>query len=109
MKYRTRLTGSLIAAATLLGVGFATTSTASAAASAPAVTAAAVQGTAPACVRRDVIKHRKYVKVTNNCGEAMHLKVVIDWGNDSPCLTYQPGEQWEWNWGRGSYGKVVTC
>jgi hypothetical protein len=76
---------------------------------APTATAADAMGTAPACVKRDVIKHEKYVKVTNNCSETMHLKVVIDWGSDSPCLTYQPGEQWEWNWGRGSYGKVVTC
>ncbi len=75
---------------------------------APTATAAEA-GTAPACVKRDVIKHEKYVKVTNTCGRAMHLKVVIDWGSDSPCLTYQHGQQWEWNWGRGSYGKVVTC
>ncbi|MGP3683431.1 hypothetical protein ACTVZO_01750 [Streptomyces sp. IBSNAI002] len=65
--------------------------------------------TAPACVKRDVVKHQKYVKVTNTCDQAMHLKVVIDRGPDSRCLTYQKGEQWEWNWGRGSYGKVVTC
>ncbi|MFJ2645769.1 hypothetical protein ACIO1C_03350 [Streptomyces sp. NPDC087420] len=70
---------------------------------------AQLRGTAPACVTRDVVKHRKYVKVTNKCDETMHLKVVIDLGSDSPCLTYQPGEQWEWTWGRGSYGKVVTC
>ncbi|MFC4467936.1 hypothetical protein ACFPH6_25960 [Streptomyces xiangluensis] len=75
---------------------------------APTATAAEA-GTAPACVKRDVIKHDKYVKVTNTCGQAMHLKVVIDRGPDSPCLTYQHGEQWEWNWGLGSYGKVVTC
>ncbi|MFE9648610.1 hypothetical protein ACFYO0_31755 [Streptomyces sp. NPDC006365] len=75
---------------------------------APTATAAEA-GTAPACVKRDVIKHEKYVKVINTCGRAMQLKVVIDWGSDSPCLTYQHGEQWEWNWGRGSYGKVVTC
>ncbi|MFI0240442.1 hypothetical protein [Streptomyces sp. NPDC016845] len=104
MKFRKRLAGGLVAASALLGVGLVPASAASAE---PA--AAATQGTAPACVKRDVVKHRKYVKVTNNCSEAMHLKVVIDWGNDSPCLTYQPGEQWEWNWGRGSYGKVVTC
>ncbi|WP_394437229.1 hypothetical protein [Streptomyces sp. SGAir0957] len=102
MKYRKRLSRGLVAASALLCAGFVAAPTASAA-------PAATQGTAPACVKRDVIKHRKYVKVTNNCNEAMHLKVVIDWGNDSPCLTYQPGEQWEWNWGRGSYGKVVTC
>ncbi|MCQ4205775.1 hypothetical protein [Streptomyces longispororuber] len=101
MKYRMR--PGLVVASALLGAGLVTTSAASAA---PATSA---QGTAPACVKRDVIKHRKYVKVANNCSETMHLKVVIDWGNDSPCLTYQPGEQWEWNWGRGSYGKVVTC
>ncbi|HET9380103.1 MAG TPA: hypothetical protein VFP69_04655 [Streptomyces sp.] len=71
--------------------------------------ASAIAGTAPACVTRDVVKHENYVKVTNHCGTAMHLKVVIDWGPDSRCLTYQDGEQWEWRWGRGSYGKVVTC
>ncbi|MEV1023045.1 hypothetical protein [Streptomyces sp. NPDC050264] len=106
MKYRKRLASSLVAASALLGAGLVTAPAVSAAS---AASAASIQGTAPACVKRDVIKHRKYVKVTNNCSEAMHLKVVIDWGNDSPCLTYQPGEQWEWNWGRGSYGKVVTC
>ncbi|NEB81883.1 alpha-amylase [Streptomyces sp. SID14478] len=112
MKYRMRLAGGLVAASALLGSGFVTASAASAASAVSAVSAApaaSAQNTAPACVKRDVIKHRKYVKVTNNCSEAMHVKVVIDWGNDSPCLTYQPGEQWEWNWGRGSYGKVVTC
>ncbi|MGW0530739.1 hypothetical protein [Streptomyces sp. NPDC003032] len=107
-----RLTGTLLAVSALLGTTLATSPTAAAT---PAVrqphraSPAAVQGTAPACVKRDVIKHKKYVKVTNLCGHAMHLKVVIDWGNDSPCLTYQHREQWEWNWGRGSYGKVVTC
>ncbi|MFF4606529.1 hypothetical protein ACFY12_27830 [Streptomyces sp. NPDC001339] len=70
---------------------------------------ASVLGTAPACVRRDVIKHEKKVTVGNDCGKAMHLKVVIDWGPDSRCLTYQHGEEWTWHWGRGSYGKVVTC
>ncbi|ATL29929.1 hypothetical protein [Streptomyces formicae] len=101
-----RLTTGALAASALLATGLAIAPTAAAA---PATAPTAIQGTAPSCVKRDVIKHKKYVKVTNLCGEAMHLKVVIDWGNDSPCLTYQHGEQWEWNWGRGSYGKVVTC
>jgi hypothetical protein len=99
MKFHKSAANGILATA-VLGSGVAV---------APAATAADAMGTAPACVKRDVIKHRKYVKVTNTCGETMHLKVVIDWGSDSPCLTYQPGEQWEWNWGRGSYGKVVTC
>ncbi|MEU5896180.1 MULTISPECIES: hypothetical protein [Streptomyces] len=107
MKHRQRLAGGVLAAATLLGATLATP--AASAATTATATASATSGTAPACVKRDVVKHRKYVKVTNLCGHAMHLKVVIDWGNDSPCLTYQNKEQWEWNWGRGSYGKVVTC
>ncbi|MEV7195875.1 hypothetical protein AB0N81_29315 [Streptomyces sp. NPDC093510] len=114
MKYGKRLAGTVItAAAALLGTALATPPTASATPAPGSVpgtaSASALRGTAPVCVKRDVIKHRKYVKVTNHCGRAMHLKVVIDWGNDSPCLTYQHNEQWEWNWGRGSYGKVVTC
>ncbi|MFE0186688.1 hypothetical protein [Streptomyces sp. NPDC059008] len=78
-------------------------------ATAEAAEGAGILGTAPACVRRDVIKHEKKVTVGNDCGRAMHLKVVIDWGPDSRCLTYQHGEAWTWHWGRGSYGKVVTC
>lgn len=117
-----RLTGAVIAASALAGTILATAPAAPASATpsptratttgtttSPNAAAAEFRGTAPACVTRDVIKHRKYVKVTNHCGHAMHLKVVIDWGSDSPCLTYQNNEQWEWNWRRGSYGKVVTC
>ena len=84
----------------------ATTASSAPEAAAPKVT---VQGTAPACVRRDVIKHKKTVTVGNDCGKAMHLKVVIDNGPDSKCMTYQHGEAWTWHWGMGSYGKVVTC
>ncbi|WP_399928542.1 hypothetical protein [Streptomyces kanamyceticus] len=110
MQYGKRLAGGLITAAALLGTTLAVSPAATAAPATPAsATAHAIRGTAPACVKRDVIKHRKYVKVTNLCGRAMHLKVVIDWGPDSRCLTYQHKQQWEWNWGRGSYGKVVTC
>ncbi len=111
MQYRKRLSGGLITAAALLGTALAASPTATAAptTSATAASAPALRGTAPACVKRDVVKHRKYVKVTNLCGRAMHLKVVIDWGPDSRCLTYQHKQQWEWTWGRGSYGKVVTC
>ncbi|MEU1147159.1 hypothetical protein ACFYO9_04690 [Streptomyces sp. NPDC005863] len=110
--YGKRLAGGVIAASALLGTALAAPPAASAAttpAASSVSSAAEFRGTAPSCVVRDVIKHRKYVKVTNHCGHAMHLKVVIDWGSDSPCLTYQNNEQWEWNWGRGSYGKVVTC
>ncbi|KOG89939.1 hypothetical protein [Streptomyces varsoviensis] len=116
MNFRKRATVGLTAAI-LLGSGLAlapaasATPTAASAAAAGTARASAVKiaGTAPSCVKRDVIKHKKYVKVTNRCHRAMHLKVVIDWGPDSRCLTYQHGEQWEWHWGRGSYGKVVTC
>ncbi|MBM7169288.1 hypothetical protein JQK87_12840 [Streptomyces sp. G44] len=116
MQYGKRLAGGLVTVAALLGTAFATSPAATAAPTTPAANsttsaaaAPAIRGTAPACVKRDVVKHRKYVKVTNLCGRAMHLKVVIDWGPDSRCLTYQHKQQWEWNWGRGSYGKVVTC
>ncbi|MEV0263768.1 hypothetical protein AB0I49_20840 [Streptomyces sp. NPDC050617] len=111
MNFRKRAAVGLMAAS-LLGSGLALAPAASAAPAASTASAASainIAGTAPSCVRRDVIKHKKYVKVTNGCGRAMHLKVVIDWGPDSRCLTYQNGEQWQWHWGRGSYGKVVTC
>ncbi|MEV0278836.1 hypothetical protein AB0I22_20970 [Streptomyces sp. NPDC050610] len=114
MKFRKPAAVGLMAAF-LLGNGLALAPAATAAAYTAAAgtaresSATKIAGTAPSCVKRDVIKHKKYVKVTNNCGRAMHLKVVIDWGPDSRCLTYQNGEQWQWHWGRGSYGKVVTC
>ncbi len=107
MKFRENAAAVGLTAAILLGSGLALAPAATAAA--PEESATKIAGTAPSCVKRDVIKHKKYVKVTNRCHRAMHLKVVIDWGPDSRCLTYQHGEQWQWHWGRGSYGKVVTC
>ncbi|MCC5037256.1 hypothetical protein DMH02_029795 [Streptomyces sp. WAC 00631] len=71
--------------------------------------AADARGTAPACVRRDVVKHRKKVTVTNTCGRTMHVKVVINRGRDLRCLTYRHGQTWTGHWRIGSYGKVVTC
>ncbi|MFG3257584.1 hypothetical protein [Streptomyces sp. NPDC048172] len=119
MKKPSRTSLALCTAATLLGSGLALAAgpataapAAPAAPSAPggaAASKAAVMGTAPACVRRDVIKHEKKVTVGNDCGRAMHLKVVIDRGPDSRCLTYQHGQAWTWHWRLGSYGKVVTC
>ncbi|GAA2067385.1 hypothetical protein GCM10009801_14670 [Streptomyces albiaxialis] len=114
MKKPSRVSLALAAAATLLGGGAALTAgPAAAAPAAPGGAAvaskAAVKGTAPSCVRRDVIKHEKKVTVGNDCGRTMHLKVVIDHGPDSRCLTYQHGQAWSWHWRLGSYGKVVTC
>ncbi|MFG2290426.1 hypothetical protein ACGFOU_30655 [Streptomyces sp. NPDC048595] len=115
--HRKRL--ALAVAAAALGGGLALPAGPAMAASAPAgpgdrataeaTEGAGILGTAPACVRRDVIKHEKKVTVGNDCGHAMHLKVVINWGPDSQCLTYQNGQAWTWHWGMGSYGKVVTC
>ncbi|GHH52771.1 hypothetical protein [Streptomyces candidus] len=84
----------------------AATATASTASS---VTSVRLQGTAPACVSRDVIKQKKQVVVTNRCGKTMHLKVVINNGPDLKCWTYQNGEGFLWKWKLGSYGKIVTC
>ncbi|GAA2621049.1 hypothetical protein [Streptomyces axinellae] len=98
--------GAALSAAPAVAAPAAVAPSAPGKAAAPKVT---VQGTAPACVRRDVIKHKKTVTVGNDCGKAMHLKVVINNGPDSKCLTYQNGEAWTWHWGMGSYGKVVTC
>ncbi|NJQ03475.1 hypothetical protein [Streptomyces zingiberis] len=70
---------------------------------------ASAQGTAPACVARDVVKQAKKVTIRNNCGRTMHVKLVIDWGPDGQCWTYRPGEARTWTWSQGSYGKVVTC
>ncbi|MEU9981775.1 hypothetical protein [Streptomyces sp. NPDC050856] len=111
----TRRERSVLAAATAALVGGLLVPAAPAqaapaqAAASPARSAAEARGTAPACVSRDVIKHEKTVTVGNNCGQVMHLKVVINSGPDLRCWTYQRGEAWVWKWKTGSYGKVVTC
>ncbi|CAM5435383.1 hypothetical protein GCM10010329_52530 [Streptomyces spiroverticillatus] len=99
-------------AAVALGGGLVLPAAATAAPAAPAGRSAAdvrVQGTAPACVTRDVIKQKKQVTVRNNCGKTMHVKVVINNGPDGGCWTYQHGQGGTWKWKIGSYGKIVTC
>ncbi|MFV0131421.1 hypothetical protein ACLGI4_27550 [Streptomyces sp. HMX112] len=102
------LVGGLLAPAAPAAAAPAQAAPATAAAS-PVRSAAEARGTAPACVSRDVIKHEKTVTVGNDCGQVMHLKVVINNGPDLRCWTYQRGEAWVWKWKTGSYGKVVTC
>ncbi|MBW5484873.1 hypothetical protein [Streptomyces bambusae] len=76
----------------------------------PAMAApAGAQGTAPACVHRDVIKQEKKVTIGNYCGTTMHVKLVINNGPDGQCWSYRNGEAVVWRWSTGSYGKVVTC
>ncbi|MET9296393.1 hypothetical protein [Streptomyces sp. NPDC003077] len=110
---RKRLASAAVVAAVSGGLALPAVPAMAAPATAPVHTSAVakveMRGTAPACVRRDVIKHRNTVTVGNNCRVTMHLKVVIKHGPDSRCLTYQPGEAWTWKWPFGSYGKVVTC
>ncbi|MFJ2744942.1 hypothetical protein ACIO3O_35395 [Streptomyces sp. NPDC087440] len=99
-------------AAVALGGGLVLPATATAAPAAAVDQSASglrIQGTAPACVTRDVIKQKKQVTVRNNCGTTMHVKVVINNGPDGACWTYQNGEGSTWKWKLGSYGKIVTC
>lgn len=97
MRFRKSAASVLVAG--LVATGLATTAT-------PAVAAGP---TAPACVKRGVIKHKKVAWATNKCGKPMHLKLVIKRGPDSGCRTVGNGKSVRWNWKIGSYGRVATC
>jgi hypothetical protein len=112
MSHTSRKRFVVAVAALALGGGLtvpATTATAAAPSGVSSAAAVRIQGTAPACVSRDVVKQEKRVTVTNRCGKTMHLKVVIDNGPDLKCWTYQNGQAFLWKWKLGSYGKIVTC
>ncbi|MCE6994086.1 hypothetical protein LZG04_04555 [Saccharothrix sp. S26] len=80
----------------VVGAGFAT--------AAPALAA----GTAPACIARE-LQGSNMVRVTNNCGRAMNVGVVIDWGPDSGCRALGIGDEMLYGWAWGTYGRVETC
>jgi hypothetical protein len=51
---------------------------------------AASGGTAPACIHRFASNKYREVGITNECGKTMGVKVIINWGRDSPCFVLFP-------------------
>jgi hypothetical protein len=70
---------------------------------------AATAGTAPACIHRFASNKYHEVGITNECGKTMGVKVIINWGSDSPCFVLFPQSIQKFHWGFGTYGKTVTC
>ncbi|MFD9884846.1 hypothetical protein ACFWZT_25660 [Streptomyces alboflavus] len=112
-----------VAAAAILGGGLALAPSASAAPAAPTASSGSSgssdassaartadvspQGTAPACVQRQV--RGRTATVTNYCGRTMRVKVVVKYGPDSRCFTLPPRHWARYTWSFGSYDKTVTC
>lgn len=70
---------------------------------------AAIGGTAPACIHRFASNKYNEVGITNECGKTMGVKVIINWGRDSPCFILFPESIQKFRWSFGTYGKTVTC
>lgn len=84
--------------------------------SAPAAAAApqpGATGTAPACVSRYVDNDPSGfgVSVRNDCADTVRVRVIVDWGTDSPCWTLAPGAGRFWfkETVQGQYGHLATC
>ncbi|WP_030688527.1 hypothetical protein [Streptomyces sp. NRRL B-1347] len=110
-RVRVRAAAVGLAAAALLGGGLAL---GPAAAAAPpdrdrvaALSEAAPQGTAPACVERSV--NGRSATATNNCGRVMRVKIVVKHGPDSRCTSLKHRAWARHSWPFGSYDKTVTC
>ena len=90
--------------------GFGALVLGAAVAAASSVTAApAAAGTAPACIHRFASNKYHEVGIVNECGRLMGVKVVINWGRDSPCFVLFPQSIQKFRWRFGTYGKTVTC
>jgi hypothetical protein len=70
---------------------------------------AASGGTAPACIHRFASNKYREVGITNECGKTMGVKVIINWGRDSPCFVLFPQSIQKFHWRFGSYARTVTC
>ncbi|QDQ13265.1 hypothetical protein [Streptomyces spectabilis] len=108
---RVRAAAVGLTAAALLGGGLALVPAASAAPPdrdrAAAVSGAAPQGTAPACVKRSV--SGRSATATNDCGRVMRVKIVVKHGPDSRCTSLKHRAWARHSWPFGSYDKTVTC
>ncbi|GAA0820899.1 hypothetical protein ACFQVD_33640 [Streptosporangium amethystogenes subsp. fukuiense] len=90
---------------------------AGAADAAPATTAgagsaSASAGTAPSCVKRQLII-RQGVMLTNRCGRTMRVKVLVKRGKDSWCFTMKKNQRRFWAFAPqaafAKYERTVTC
>lgn len=68
---------------------------------------------APTCVSRywDNDPSGFGVNIKNNCTYTVRVKVIVDWGTDSPCWTLAPGQGKYWfkETVTGSYSHLATC
>jgi len=78
---------------------------------APLQETAASGGTAPACIQRKVHTVVGYAIITNHCGKAMSVNVIVKHGSDSGCWTLPKTKSLLWPWisGPQSYSRTVVC
>ncbi|WP_449064209.1 hypothetical protein [Planomonospora algeriensis] len=112
LKVSAALTASAVALVASAGAAHAARPVkAPAAAQAPRAAA----GTAPSCVKRQIIGVAGGIaaRVSNGCGKAMRVKVLVKRGKDSPCWRMQPNQKKLWIFVPQSsfpkYEKTVTC
>jgi hypothetical protein len=77
---------------------------------APSVGTAAKE--APACIHRLVENNpeAQYVRLTNDCGKTMRVKIVTSWWTpDTGCNTLRAGKHRDWELEWGAYEKTVLC
>ncbi|MGJ6968430.1 hypothetical protein ACSDR0_41640 [Streptosporangium sp. G11] len=109
-------TAVVVASAALALAPAGAAGAASATTTATAVTAAgaasASAGTAPACVKRQLII-RQGVALTNKCGRTMRVKVLVKRGKDSWCFTMKNNQRRFWAFvpqaAFAKYERTVTC
>ncbi|MEU0479144.1 hypothetical protein ABZ260_08185 [Streptosporangium sp. NPDC006013] len=74
--------------------------------------ASASAGTAPSCVKRQLII-RQGVMLTNKCGRTMRVKVLVKRGKDSWCFTMKNNQRRFWAFvpqaAFAKYERTVTC
>ncbi|MER5627812.1 MULTISPECIES: hypothetical protein [unclassified Streptosporangium] len=81
-------------------------------AGAGSASASASAGTAPSCVKRQLVI-RQGVMLTNKCGRTMRVKVLVKRGKDSWCFTMKNNQRRFWAFvpqaAFAKYERTVTC
>ncbi len=102
-----RLAAAAVTAAAI-GGALAVSAPTAAAAPAPGPTAEA-----PTCVSRywDDDPSGFGVNIKNNCTYTVRVRVIVDWGTDSPCWSLAPGQGKFWfkETITGQYSHLATC
>ncbi|WP_329084443.1 MULTISPECIES: hypothetical protein [unclassified Streptosporangium] len=107
-----KISTAVVVASATLTLAPAGAAGAAPATAAGAVVASASAGTAPSCVKRQLII-RQGVRLTNKCGKTVRVKVLVKRGKDSWCFTMKKNQNKFWAFvpqaAFAKYEKTVTC